>query len=191
MAELRVLAELTLQTGGGTRLRYQVWAKPKSLLGLIVVPLQLGLISARRFAKAFKRYDRSAVNEVLLLSEQPKSELSTIARSRLGAIKERLLAEGVEVSVAHRLTEYVEQADDFSLARISPYALADDWKEPRRAVLEACLRATRAGLFDLRWDLLCPLCRGPQESETSLSEISSKVCLPSFLNWMETVHGVS
>ena len=37
------------------------------------------------------------------------------------------------------------------------------------------MRATRAGLLDLRWDLLCPLCRGPQESESSLSEVSSKV----------------
>lgn len=175
VAELKVLAELTPQTGGGTRLSYQVWARPKSLLGLIVVPLQLGLISARKFARAFRRYDQSAVDEVSLLSDQPRPELSTIARSRLDAIKDRLLSEGVDAGVADRLTEFVEQADDFSLMRISPYALADDWKEPRRAVLEACLRATRAGLFDLRWDLLCPLCRGPQESETSLSEISSKV----------------
>lgn len=175
VAELKVLAELTPQTGGGTRLSYQVWARPKSLLGFIVIPLQLGLITARKFAKAFRRYDQSAVNEISLLSEQPSPELSTIARSRLDAIKDRLLSEGVEAGIADKLTEFVEQADDFSLTRISPYALADDWGESRRAVLEACLRATRAGLLDLRWDLLCPLCRGPQESETSLSEISSKV----------------
>lgn len=175
VAELKVLAELTPQTGGGTRLSYQVWARPKSLLGFIVIPLQLGLITARKFAKAFRRYDQSAINEISLLSEQPSPELSTIARSRLDAIKDRLLSEGVEAGIADKLTEFVEQADDFSLTRISPYALADDWGESRRAVLEACLRATRAGLLDLRWDLLCPLCRGPQESETSLSEISSKV----------------
>src|SRR5678816_2311878 len=32
VAELRVLAELEPQTGGGTLLSYQVWARPKSLL---------------------------------------------------------------------------------------------------------------------------------------------------------------
>src|SRR5688572_25517775 len=81
VAELKVLAELTPQTGGGTRLSYQVWARPKSLLGLIIIPLQLGFISARKFAKAFSRYDQSAVNRISLLSEQPRPELSTIARS--------------------------------------------------------------------------------------------------------------
>ena len=89
--------------------------------------------------------------------------------------RDRLLEEGTSPEVATRLTEFIQHADDFSVARIGPYVLADDWHEPRRAVLEACLRATRAGLLELRWDLLCPLCRGPQESETSLSEVSSKV----------------
>ncbi len=91
------------------------------------------------------------------------------------AVEARLVAEGVQPDVARRLTDFVQHGDDFSVSRISPYVLADNWGAPRRAVLEACLRATRAGLLDLRWDLLCPLCRGPQESESSLSEISSKV----------------
>ena len=41
VAELRVLAELTPQTGGGTKLSYQVWARPKSLLGLKKLKLRL------------------------------------------------------------------------------------------------------------------------------------------------------
>lgn len=175
VAELKVLAELSPQAGGGTRLNYQVWARPQSLLGFVVVPFQIGVLSARRFARAFKRYDQSATAGVLLPDEETVAELSAIARSRLYAGRQRLISEGVPASIAARLVTFIEQADDFSLARMGPYALADDWGESRRAVLEACLRATRGGLLDLRWDLLCPLCRGPQESETSLSEISSKV----------------
>ncbi|MEP6920225.1 MAG: adenylate/guanylate cyclase domain-containing protein [bacterium] len=175
VAELKVVAELSPLSGGGTRLNYQVWATPKSLLGFVVIPLQIGLISARKFARAFKRYDQSAADELFLPGEQEAAELSTIARSRLAAGRERLVTEGVPNEIAVQLTSFLEQAADFSLARISPYVLADEWNEPRRAVLEACLRATRAGLLDLRWDLLCPLCRGPQESESSLSDIKSKV----------------
>ena len=77
--------------------------------------------------------------------------------------------------MVEKLIDFIERADDFSLSRIRPYALADEWSEPRRAVLAACLLGTRQGLLDMQWDLLCPLCRGPQESETSLSDISSKV----------------
>jgi adenylate cyclase len=175
VAELKVLAELSPQTGGGTLLTYQVWARPKSLLGFLVIPLQIGFISARKFERAFRGYDQAVSTDALLPANESGPELSTLALERIEAIKDRMLAEGTSPAVATRLTEFIQHADDFSVARIGPYVLADDWHEPRRAVLEACLRATRAGLLELRWDLLCPLCRGPQESETSLSEVSSKV----------------
>ena len=175
VAELRVLAELSPQTSGGTLLSYQVWARPKSLLGFLVIPLQIGFISARKFDRAFRRYDQTAATAALVPTDQAGPELSNLALARIEAIKDRLQEVGTSPAVATRLTEFIQHADDFSVARIRPYVLADDWNEPRRAVLEACLRATRAGLLELRWDLLCPLCRGPQESETSLSEVSSKV----------------
>ena len=175
VAELRVLAELTPLAGGGTQLIYQVWARPKSLLGFIVIPLQIGQISARKFASAFRRYDQALATEVVPSSDAPGPELPAVARDRIDAIEARLVTEGVMPDVARRLTDFVQHGDDFSVSRISPYVLADNWAVPRRAVLEACLRATRAGLLDLRWDLLCPLCRGPQESESSLSEVSSKL----------------
>ena len=175
VAELRVLAELEPQTGGGTHLTYQVWAQPKTLLGFIVIPLQIGQISARKFANAFRRYDQTVATEEVSNVEESGPELSPVIRDRIEAIETRLTAEGVTPEIARRLTDFVEHADDFSVVRISPYVLADDWGESRRAVLEACLRATRAGLLDLRWDLLCPLCRGPQESESSLSDVSTKV----------------
>jgi adenylate cyclase len=173
IAELRVIAELSPLPDGGTRLTYQVWARPKSLLGFIAIPIQIGIISARTFAHMFKRYDESALADLQILSKSSVPELSSSARSRLEILKERLLSDGAEPSIVNRLIEFVERADDFYLARIRPYALADDWKQSRRAVLEACLRATRFGLLDLQWDLLCPLCRGPQETGASLREISS------------------
>lgn len=175
VAELSVLAELTPQAGGGTHLSYQVWARPKSLLGLIVIPLQIGQISARKFASAFYRYDQAVATENVASGEESAPELSPLVRDRIDTSEARLVAEGVLPDVARRLTDFLQHGDDFSVSRISPYALADNWGVSRRAVLEACLRATRAGLLDLRWDLLCPLCRGPQESESSLSEVSSKV----------------
>ena len=173
--ELRVLAELTPQTTGGTHLTYQVWARPKSFLGLLVIPLQIGQISRRKFAAAFHRYDEAVASNMVVNEAEAEHELPSVVRDRIDAIEKRLVDEGVAPEIAKRLTDYVQNADDVSVARIGPYVLADNWGEPRRAVLEACLRATRAGLLDLRWDLLCPLCRGPQESESSLSAVSSQV----------------
>src|ERR1700674_3043400 len=175
IAELKALALLSVKSGGGTRLTYEVWVTPKSLFGLIATPIQIGLIASRRFRKAFRKYDELALIEASPAEIQPPSELSSASSSRLASIKERLLADGADQAVADRLIEFIQQADDFALTRIKPYELADDWGLPRRAVLETCLRATRLGLLDLQWDLLCPLCRGPQESGASLRDIDPEV----------------
>jgi adenylate cyclase len=175
IAELRILAELFPAGDGGSKLTYQIWATPKSLLGLLLIPLQFGYAIHRKFASAFELYDKTARTEIAEHSQSSLPELSTAARSRLQAAKERLLVEGAASQVTEKLINFIERADDFSLSRFRPYALADEWNEPRRAVLTACLLGTRHGLLDMQWDMLCPLCRGPQESESSLSDISSKL----------------
>src|SRR3972149_1653703 len=52
-----------------------------------------------------------------------------------------------------------------------PYALADGWNLPRRPVLEGFLRATRLGMLDMYWDILCPECRGVTEGHSRLSDM--------------------
>jgi class 3 adenylate cyclase len=176
IAEMRALAELSPGAQGGTRFTYDVSVTPKSLLGLIAIPLQIGIVGSRRFRRAIKKYDELAVVEASGEEIQSAPELSTAASNRLESIKERLIADAdSDPTAVARLIEFVQQADDFAVARIKPYALADDWEQPRRVVLETCLRATRVGLLDLQWDLLCPLCRGPQESGSSLEDIDSQV----------------
>ena len=175
VAELRALAELTPLERGGTRFGYEVWIRPKSLLGAIMIPLQIRFISSRKFARAFKKYDELASTPVLGPETQTDVELSPLVISRLASIRDKLIAEQSNPVVVDRLVQFVQQADDFSVSRIRAYELADDWKESRREVLTTCLYATRAGLLDLQWDLICPLCRGPQETGASLRDINPKV----------------
>jgi len=174
ITELRALVELTPRAAGGTKLSYDFRAQPRTFVGGFLVSLQVKFSSSRRFARAFKKYDEIASTEAEA-SPETEVELDAAAQSRLQVIGEKLLAEGADAEVVERLIDFVRSADDFALARIRPYALADDWKLSRRAVLEACLRSTRFGLLDLQWELLCPLCRGAGETGKSLSEISSQV----------------
>lgn len=176
VAEVKALAELTPSAGGGTTFTYEVWVRPKSLLGYVVIPVQVGLLGSRRFRRTFEKYDELASVEALPIEMLSAPSLSEASNNRLQSMKERLLLdEEVDNDVAERLTDFIAHADDFALARTRPYVLADEWGVPRRAVLETCLRATRLGLLDLQWDLLCPLCRGPQESGSSLRDIASQV----------------
>ena len=172
VAEARITAELTEREGGGTRLVYQVWARARGPLGRAVIPLQVGRISARKFAQVFRRYDELALaggrGEGLTT---PRSKLDASASALLSTLKRRLIDEGSPSTLVSLLAETIEEGDELTLARIRPYALADAWGVARRDVLELCLRATRAGLLDLRWELLCPLCRGPQQSATTLRDV--------------------
>lgn len=175
MARLHALAELTPLPDGGTKLKYSVWATPKSLLGSIIIPLQLKLISSRRFARAFQRYDELASIETLAPPTKAPVELSSTALARSRLTREKLLNEGADANIVDRMIDFAQSGDEFAVARIRPYELADEWRVSRRAVLETCLRATRAGLLDLQWDLLCPMCRGVKETGDSLRDISSEI----------------
>lgn len=179
IAEMKALAELSALPDGGTKFIYDVWVRPKSLLGVITIPIQIGIVASRRFQQAFKKYDQLALIETSPNAAQATPALSGAESNRLAMIRERLLADVPEAGAAQvvvdRLIEFIQQADEFALTRIKPYELADDWEESRRVVLETCLRATRVGLLDLQWDLLCPLCRGPQESGASLRDIDPQV----------------
>ena len=82
---------------------------------------------------------------------------------------------GAGSGLVDRLCLLVEQGDDLSVARLRPYALASLWGVDRRPVLELCLEATRAGLLELRWELLCPLCRGPSAVGETLDDAAGTV----------------
>jgi class 3 adenylate cyclase len=174
MVELRARAELTPRDAGGTRLSYEVFITPRSIFGALSVALQMKFVSARRFARAFRRYDEMAAMDNPPMPESTV-ELGSAAIDRIDSIKRKLQTENADTEIIDRLASFIQTADEFAVARIRPYQLADDWNASRRAVLELCLKATRAGLLDLQWELLCPLCRGAKETGSSLREISSEL----------------
>jgi hypothetical protein len=57
LAQMRVLVEMSERPSGGTGLHYQVWARPANLLGDLVIRVQIGVLSARRFMEIFHSYD--------------------------------------------------------------------------------------------------------------------------------------
>jgi class 3 adenylate cyclase len=185
VAQLRVLAELTPRekspdrssTDSGTRLVYEVWARPRNLIGLAAIPVQIGIISARSFARTFREYDEVAKHGRTISTNSSKVNFAPGGRARLLDLSEKLVAQRIDQQLVALLVDHIENADDFSLARIRPYELAGRWNQTRRAVLEACLYATRAGILDLQWNLICPMCRGGAAKE-SLNEVVSTVHCP-------------
>ncbi|MBV9454760.1 MAG: adenylate/guanylate cyclase domain-containing protein [Rubrobacter sp.] len=182
VASTRVLVELKPQPEGGTQLVYRTWIRPSNLLGMVTVPPLMKLYNHRAFAATFRKCD-----ELAMETEQPPEGLPDVplrpgegitlaggGRARLAALQRELIERTGESELVPRLIEVVENGNDFAMARLRPYALADTWGVPRQKVLEMCLYATRVGIFDLRWHLLCPLCRGGKESSSTLAEMKQQ-----------------
>ena len=176
VAELRVLATLTPRSdSAGTKLVYEVWAKPNNLLGSLAIPIQIGIISKRKFARTFRDYDCLATRETASATVRSSEiEFTQGGQARLMELGKRLAENSCDKEQVTLLLEHITNADDFALARIRPFELARKWNKPRREILELCFQATRIGMLDLQWNLICPMCRGG-EAKGALDELSRSV----------------
>ena len=174
LSEMRVDCRIERGEPTGSRLVYDVWAKPNGLLGHLAILVGIGMIGARRFENAFRSYDDIAMRGGSVPVLGKEKNLSSNARSRLEVQIERLRTQGVDDQILLHLNEYMNYADDLSIQRMRPYALADGWDLPRRPVLEAFLRATRLGMLDMYWDILCPECRGVTEDFSQLNDLQAR-----------------
>lgn len=157
---MRVLIQLEPKPGGGTQLDYEVWAAPRNALGYLAIPGQIGLLSARDFQARLRAYDRHLASGAGATEMPSALRLDHQRLPRLEEALARVQSEGGDTEALARLARLLREGEETVLMRLRPYALARDWGLGRRAVLEACLRLARLGMLDLRWDLVCPLCRG-------------------------------
>jgi class 3 adenylate cyclase len=171
LQEMRVDCRLERLAPSGTRLHYKVWVSSKNFIGDLAIPVVIGFASAKLFENAFRQYDRIVFRGGSVFTVSTGRNLSPAGHNKFKVLSERLKEQNVSGDILDRLYEFLHRADDISIQRMRPYALADSWHIPRRAVLEAFLRATRIGMLDMYWDILCPECRGVTEDNQHLSSL--------------------
>lgn len=171
LAEMHVDCRLERLQPSGTRLIYKTWVKPANILGDMAIPLAIGTFSAKRFENTYKLYDSIASSSGSELVISKGRRFVSRGHTKVHVMLEQLGHQGVDLAILNHLYEFLLHADDLSIQRMRPYALADGWGVPRRTVLETFLRATRIGILDLYWDLLCPECRGVAEDYARLNDV--------------------
>ena len=171
---MRTQATFERLPNNGTRVTYNSSFVVSNLFVQLFMPLAIGVIARRRFERAFHLYDKIADKAEAGIGIIHPRGLSAARRARFRSLGEAVIAQGTDASLVARLEDFLDHADELSVQRIRPYALADRWHVDRRAVLEMFLRATRAGILDMSWDLLCPSCRGTTEGHTNLGDVHGK-----------------
>jgi class 3 adenylate cyclase len=175
LLKLNVQVKFEPREGGGTRCIYWVGATARNLPGFVGIPIMIGVMYARRFEKIMRSYDRMVASGKSLQAKSSLVEFASGGRARLATLRQRLIDEDSNPELVDRLVQVIETRDPLALSRIRPYELADSWGVSRRSVLELCLLATRAGLLEFQWDLLCPLCRNARASSQALGGVRSNV----------------
>ena len=97
-------------------------------------------------------------------------------------INEDLLNKGLEnmrkarawpPQIISKLEVLIRTEEDFLLFRINPLQFAEAEHFTEQEAIDLFLYATRAGLFEIHWNLLCPSCGDSVESFSSLSLVHS------------------
>ncbi|HEY1655769.1 MAG TPA: DUF5939 domain-containing protein [Candidatus Tumulicola sp.] len=155
----RFFARTTLEaTQRGTRVTVDVTLEPAMAGVRAFLPL-IARRGRRGADRAFRLAAVLAAADVRASGPADTTELGAFAR----------LAEAdVRRDVVAALANHVATAEDRELAAMRPYELADRWKLSRRETLRAFLHATRLGLLNLSWNVLCPGCRGATPGFDSL-----------------------
>ena len=94
---------------------------------------------------------------------------SQIDENRLGLLSQRLLQKEMKTDLVDLLRAHLRDAPDLDVMAMRPFALADRWNKDRTEVLKMFLHATREGILDLSWEILCPNCRKSKFTSGSLT----------------------
>ncbi|HNF86233.1 MAG TPA: adenylate/guanylate cyclase domain-containing protein [bacterium] len=72
-----------------------------------------------------------------------------------------------------KLQEWITQCSDTEATSINLYRLSESWGVDIRELTALFLWATKFGLFDLHWNIRCPMCNGKTENHDSLGHMHS------------------
>lgn len=166
-------ATLTLEDDGkgGTTGHYVVEITPANILATLGLATVVFPVIRRLFTRLADDAREWAAGHAERAYNPPPVRLSATAQTRLHAVLDHIEASPNGHGLAQRLADWMLTAQEVDLMRIRPLGLAEAWDAPPRHVVEMCLQGVADGLLELRWDLLCPRCRGAKLTVTALDHL--------------------
>lgn len=172
----RMYFEMILEPHGtGTKLHYNFKYTPKNLISELFIKNIIKPNMYKTSTRIFKNIDEYLQNETRLAFATKPPKLGDTAEQRLQTLGQQVIAEGYNSQWVETLIDLIKSDIDLNLTRLRPYQLADRWSASRRSVLEMFLSATKLGLLNMNWEVMCPLCRGGKQHTSTLGELQKTV----------------
>ena len=164
--------------GSGSKVSYALEWEPLTVVGRLFgrkLAEQAGTAVEKRVLQAVA----FAGGERPTMFDMPPPGLPAGAHERARALATAIDSSPYGNGLGKRLADHVLGGMASDLAHLKPKRLARALGVAPRQAIEACLAAVRMGLLSMKWDLLCPNCRGPKFSATALSELPRGAHCPS------------
>jgi adenylate cyclase len=175
LERIRVGLELR-PDGEGCHVRQFAQVTPRRgwpLAGLVARHVtRRNMAALARFCREHERL-RSAAQGAAPRAPFPRAARPKVERRALETLAGRLrTGTPADPAVVARLEALLSEGSDEEVLRMRPFALARQWGLPREAVLRTFLHATREGLLELDWELMCPNCRVPKAGFRSFGTLT-------------------
>lgn len=172
----------------GSRVQLTAYAIPAASRRLV------GALAAMHWQGVFKKMLRNyfeeldeAVASATLIEDIPNARAQQlllqaaprqILHGRSGDVNRDVLdvrAEKVDGEIADKIVRFVAEQSDDAVCAMRPFQLARAWGADPRDTLRTFLRAARAGIVDLSWQLNCPVCQVGAGNASSLADVARRV----------------
>lgn len=146
----------------------------RNVLGQIAISL-VALPSLKRIVMDYlDQYIKENKNQAAKKLPQEKS-FYTVDRQRFDRLLEQLRTAYPNEKMIGCLEAHLTATGDDEVLHMKPYRLAARWGCARQDVLHLFLHATKIGILTQSWNLMCPNCRVPKETVSSLSEVAGQI----------------
>ncbi|MDR3459164.1 MAG: DUF5939 domain-containing protein [Verrucomicrobiae bacterium] len=160
------------ETGPGCAIDIFAHFLPRNAFGAFLARNIIGPKTMRDMRKLVRHVGEHLTGrEPAVMPQLPRQAASLAALDR-GL--ETLRTEKLPATLLDQLRAFLIEAPDVELSHIRPFTIAKRWHATRWEVLRLFLQATRAGVLNLRWEVLCPNCRSTRLPRTSsLADLAS------------------
>jgi adenylate cyclase len=154
---IRTTNVFTARSANETEVEMVVDVVPRGLFSSVLLRLAVGKMLVPKVVRLYEQIVRNYSKA----AEDPYPQLphTRADQHQLERAAIKLRQAPVQPELIERLLALIVAADDREVVGARPFVLADRWNADRIEVLRLFLYATRAGLLDLSWEVLCPNCR--------------------------------
>jgi class 3 adenylate cyclase len=175
---ITALFELTPE-GDGSHMHAEISLESSNLSGTLLLLLGSGKKIARNVEIYIGENVRFRLENGPVPAGLAGDKVSAAVRTRLTQLVSQIEGGPYGHNLARLLAEFIATGSDVDMHCIRPLELARTWDAAPRKTIELCLEAVRVGLLGMRWDLICPRCRGGEGAIPNLDSLPEGVHCPS------------